>query len=211
MPSMEAMACSPVPVDQGAFNPKAKLPFGLRTDHVRAAMGEFIEFLGFINGQLHTKKIERLESFLMPANFSSIVGEFMGAAIPKHCKTLARNTYHNGHPDLLPAGKYPNNSAQHAPEGIEIKGSRYLKSWQGHNAEDCWLMVFCFDANGPKDVANNVAPKPFRFIKVVGAELTKSDWKFAGRSATSRRTITASVTTEGAAKMDANWIYRASE
>ena len=37
----------------------------------------------------------------MPANFSSMVGEFMSATIPKYCKTLAKNTYHNGHPDLV--------------------------------------------------------------------------------------------------------------
>ncbi len=42
----------------------------------------------------------------MPANFSSMVGEFMSATIPKYCKTLAKNTYHNGHPDLVPAGKF---------------------------------------------------------------------------------------------------------
>jgi hypothetical protein len=41
--------------------------------------------------------------------------------------------------------------------------------------------------------------------------LKKEDWKFSGRSATSRRTITASVTPSGFAKMEANWIYRASE
>jgi hypothetical protein len=77
---MEAEACSPVRIDHAAFNRKADLPLGLRPEHVRAAMEEFVDFLGYINGQLHSKKIERLESFLMPANFSSIVGEFMGAA-----------------------------------------------------------------------------------------------------------------------------------
>jgi hypothetical protein len=43
---------------------------------------------------------------------------------------------------------------------------------------------------------------------VVGAELKKSDWLFAGRSETSRRTITASVTASGYEKMLANWIYK---
>jgi len=44
---------------------------------------------------------------------------------------------------------------------------------------------------------------------VVAADLKKSDWKFAGRSAESRRTITASVTQSGYDKMVANWIYMA--
>ncbi len=67
---------------------------------------------------------------LMPANFSSIVGEFMNSGIPKHCPTLVKNQYHNGHPDLLPAGMFPDDAAQHAGEGIEVKGSRYLRGWQ---------------------------------------------------------------------------------
>jgi hypothetical protein len=208
---MDANACLPIPIDRSAFNSATQLPFGLKPNHIRAAMEEFVDFLGFINAQLLTRKIERLEALLMPANFSSIVGEFVGAAIPKHCKTLVRNKYHNGHPDLIPANRFDGDAIHHASEGIEIKGSRYLKSWQGHNAEDCWLMVFCFDANGPRDAGMGIAPKRFRFVKVVGAELTQRDWKFAGRSATSRRTITASVTPQGAAKMEANWIYRASE
>ncbi len=204
----EAAACTPVAISAGQFNSAAEIPYGLTVKHIQKAMGEFVEFLGFINAQLHTKKIERLESFLMPANFSSIVGEFMAAAIPKHGKTIARNTYHNGHPDLVPAGYYPSNSAQHGPVGIEVKGSRHVSGWQGHNAEDVWLMVFVFDSNTSSDAGKGIAPKPFRFVKVVGSLITKSDWNFSGRSETSRRTITASVNRSGYNKMDANWIYR---
>jgi hypothetical protein len=172
-------------------------------------MQDFLDFLGFINGQLYTKQIPRLEAFLMSANFSSMVGEFMNVSIPKYCRTIVKNCYHNGHPDLLPQGRFPNDLAQHAPEGIEVKASRYPNGWQGHNAENVWLMVFVFDSNTARDAALDIRPKPFRFIKVVGAELTSADWLFAGRSETSRRTITASVTRSGFDKMEANWIYRA--
>jgi hypothetical protein len=135
----------------------------------------------------------------------------MGAALPKYCKTVVRNKYHNGHPDILPASHYPGDAVLHGPEGIEIKGSRHLKGWQGHNPEDVWLMVFVFDSNTARDAGLGIEPRPFRFVKVLGALLTKADWKFSGRSATSRRTITASVTPSGFDKMEANWIYRASE
>jgi hypothetical protein len=140
-----------------------------------------------------------------------MVGEFMAAAIPKYCSTVIRNNYHNGHPDILPLGHYPGDSILHGSDGIEIKGSRHKSGWQGHNAEDCWLMVFVFDSNTSRDVGQRIAAKPFRFIKVVGAKLTQGDWQFSGRSATSRRTITASVKRSGFDKMEANWIYRASE
>lgn len=77
----------------------------------------------------------------------------------------------------------------------------------GHNAENVWLMVFMFDSNRPVDAAKSEKPRPFRFISVYGALLTKEDWKFSGRSETSRRTITASVLSTGYVKMTENWIY----
>ena len=172
-------------------------------------MNDFTNFIGFINRQLHSREIERLESMLMPANFSSIVGEFMSSSIPKYCPSLVKNQFHNGHPDLIQKGRFPNDAVQHARQGIEIKGSRYLKGWQGHNPEDTWLMVFVFDSNRPADAAKGIAPRPFKFVMVVGARLTKVDWLFAGRSETSRRTITASVMKSGYEKMMANWIYKA--
>ena len=205
----EAAACTPDPLNPVGFNRSAKLPYGVKPVHIRRAMQDFIDFLGFINAQLNTKKIERLESFLMPANFSSMVGEFMAAAIPKYCKSVVRNKYHNGHPDLLPKRKYPDDSILHAAEGIEIKASRHRSGWQGHNPEKVWLLVFVFDANRSSDAGKGVEPRPFRFVKVIGAGLTLDDWVFSGRSVTSRRTITASVTRSGFEKMEANWIYRA--
>ena len=211
MQDKELAACTPVPVDRKAFNPKAKIPYGVTVEHIRLAMEEFIGFLGFVNGQLRTKKIDRLEAFLMPANFSSIVGEFVGAVIPKYCKSVCRNLYHNGHPDILPKGRFAGDCIQQGTEGIEIKGSRHQSGWQGHNAEEIWLMVFVFDANASRDKGQGKDPKPFRFVKVIGAQLEKSDWQFSGRSATSRRTITASVKRSGFEKLEANWIYRASK
>jgi hypothetical protein len=208
MPDAERTACCLPRPDPAHFNPRAVIPHGVTSEHVRLAMNEFLDFLEFVNTQLNTKQIPRLETFLMPANFSSIVGEFMTASIPKHSRGVVKNRYHNGHPDLIPAGRYPGDSLLHADEGIEVKASRYLKSWQGHNAEDVWLMVFVFEANRARDEGEGRPPMPFHFLKVVGAKLDRSDWLFAGRSETSRRTITASVTDTGYAKMERNWIYR---
>lgn len=203
----EEAACAPIAIDADGFHPNITLPYGLTTEHIRLAMEEFVDFLGFINEQLRSREIERLETMLMPANFSIIVGEFMGAAIPKHCPTLVKNLYHNGHPDMLPTGEYQDDAAQHVDQRIEIKGSRYLRGWQGHNPEDIWLMVFVFDSNRPADSAKGISPRSFRFVKVVGARLEQADWTFSGRSDTSRRTITASVNPTGFQKMEANWIY----
>ena len=203
----EASVCIPNPISPDCFNPSCVLPYGLTTEHVRQAMNDFIDFLSFINQQLRTKGIPRLESFLMAANFSSIVGEFANISIPKYCSSLVKNQYHNGHPDLIPAGMFPNNAIQYSSEGIEIKGSRYASGWQGHNPEAIWLMVFHFDSNTANDGQKGIAPKPFRFKGVYAARLEKEDWNFSGRSEASRRTITASVNRNGTRKMKANWVY----
>lgn len=206
---LERRACIPALIVPADFNPHAVIPYGCTTEDLHQAMRSFTQFLQLVNQQLHASVMLRLESLLMPANFSGIVSEFMNVSIPKSCKTLVKNGYHNGHPDLIPVGTYPGNAVQYAHEGIEIKASRYPSGWQGHNAEESWLMVFVFDSNRPSDVEKGIAPRPFRFVKVVGAQLQREDWSFSGRSETSRRTITASVTPAGYAKMEANWIYRA--
>jgi len=202
----EEQACTALPINEHSFNSSCALPYGLTVKHIKAAMIDFIDLLSFINSQLYTRQTPRLETILMSANFSSIVGEFMSAAIPKYCDSLVKNRYHNGHPDLIPTGMFVNNAVQYANEGVEIKASRYSSAWQGHNPENVWLMVFVFNS----DSASNITPRPFTFAKVVGAQLTKEDWKFSGRLSQSRRTITASVTRSGYDKMTANWIYNSS-
>jgi len=196
------------PLCPKGFNRQCKLPYGLTVPHIQSAMEDFLDFIRFVDLQLSTRQISPLESMLMPANFSSMVGEFMVSGISSRSPTLTKNRYHNGHPDLIPAGKYPDDAAQHAPEGIEVKASRYLSGWQGHNPENTWLLVFVFQAARPTDDLKGISFVPFGFVKVVGARLKKSDWLFAGRSGASRRTITASVTRSGWEKMESNWIYR---
>lgn len=94
---LELAACTPHTLHEEGFNVSADLPYGLEVKHVRASLNAYLNFLGFINQQLHTRGLQRFEQMLMPANFSSIVGEFMGATLPKFCPTLAKNNYHNGH------------------------------------------------------------------------------------------------------------------
>jgi hypothetical protein len=204
--------CVPEPPSPDNLNLGADIPFGVSVEHIFQAMVEFTDFLRTVDTELVRKDMARLEDMLMPANFSSMVGEFITSNLPKHCSTIAKNTYRNGHPDLLPAGKYQGNSAQHVgSDGIEVKASRYRKGWQGHNPEDVWLMVFVFEGGRPSDAGTAKGKVRFRFLAVYGALLEMADWQFAGRSQTSRRTITATVLPSGFEKMAKNWIYKAPE
>jgi hypothetical protein len=163
--SAEAVACRGTPVEPDGFNANALIPYGCTTKHISSAMSDFVSFLGYVNEALASKSIQRLESFLMPANFSSMVGEFMGAAIPKYCSTIVKNKYHNGHPDLIPTKVFPEDSILHATEGIEIKASRHTSGWQGHNPENVWLLVFVFDSNTARDSAQGDVGAGFTVIR----------------------------------------------
>lgn len=206
---LEKAALTPEPVDPEGFNPAIELPYGLTTEHVRLAMEDFSNFLRYINAELHERGIERQELLMEPAGFSGLVGGFMVAGVPKHCPTLAKNNYHNGHPDILPEGVYPRDSILHASEGIEVKASRRPGSWQGHNPEASWLMLFQYDSNKIADLVEGVEPRPFRFVQVLCALLEEKDWNFSGRSGTSKRTITATINKDGVGKLRQNWIYKA--
>jgi hypothetical protein len=52
MADQEIMACTPISVRADQFNPRAVIPYGLQTQHIRKAMEDFIDFLGFLNAQL---------------------------------------------------------------------------------------------------------------------------------------------------------------
>ena len=159
--------CAPEQPVLENFNSDAEIPFGVSVENIFRAMVDFTDFLRAVDTELVRKQMTRLEDMLMPANFSSMVGEFITANLPKHCPTIAKNTYHNGHPDLLPAGKYPGNSMQHVgSDGIEVKASRYRKGWQGHNPEDVWLMVFVFEGGRPADAHTVKEKVRFRFLAV---------------------------------------------
>jgi len=187
------------------FNPSVDLPYGLHVGQVQAAMQDWLDFLAFINAQLYLKNMNRFEDLLMPATFSGLVGEFIVSSLPKYCPRLVKNRYPNGHPDLLPAGQFADDKAPYTHLGIEVKALRHQRGWQGHNPESVWLLVFVFETRHAK----SRQALPFRFQQVLGAALEVSDWRFAGRSDQSRRTITASVSASGYQKMRRNWLYRA--
>jgi len=105
---------------------------------------------------------------------------------------------------LLPKGHYSSNLILKGDERIELKSSIQKGGWQGHNPEDCWLIVFRYIV-GKQDDDRVV---PLTFVEILCAKLTKKDWSFSGRKGASRRTPTASITTSGVEKLRSNFVYR---
>src|SRR3990170_471001 len=124
------------------FNHSMDLPYGLRVTEVRAALEDIYDFLHNVNRFLTERGWDRLEETLMAATFSGVISEMVVQSTSKQSASLVRNEYHNGRPDLLPEGMYPNDAVLQGSDGIEVKASRNDSGWQGHNVESGWIMVF---------------------------------------------------------------------
>ena len=56
---LEKRASTPLDLNPKGFNTSAQLPYGLTPQHIKRAMQDLLDFLGFINGQLFSKSIPR--------------------------------------------------------------------------------------------------------------------------------------------------------
>lgn len=186
------------------FSLGAELPYGLRVPEVRAAMEDVYDFLYSVNSFLNDKGYDRLEEILSGATFSTLMSELVVQSISRHATTLTKNEWHNGHPDLLPVGRYERDSCQNAEDGIEVKASRH-DSWQGHNPESGWIMIFRYSVDVESQPAGG--RRPTMFMRVLAARLETSDWSYSGRREGSRRTITAQIIATGRDKLMSNKIY----
>ena len=175
------------------INQHVNLPYGLCVNEVELGVSETYRLLHGINDFLIGGGFRPLEELLLGNSFSGIISEFLVKNIARVSKTLDANLKVGGHPDLLPKGQYSSNFVLKGDEGIEVKTSIQRGGWQGHNPEDCWLMVFRYAIG----VQSNGETLPLTFLEILCAKLLRSDWSFSGRKGASRRTPTASITALG--------------
>lgn len=199
-------------IQKASINPKfinsnAILPYNLTVQELVKGIDETYNLLYELNNFLVSKQLDRLEDLLLGNSLSGIVSEFLVKGISNNSKSLVRNEKIGGHPDLIPRNKYPNNQILKGKEGIEVKTSKQRGGWQGHNPESIWLIVFRYSLDIDKTKPPNLR-EPITFIQVLGTKLEMDDWSFSGRSETSRRTITASITEKGMDKLRRNPIYQ---
>lgn len=185
-------------LDPRYVNREAILPYGLTVEEVETAICETYRLFDGLNEYLMHNDFRPLEELLLGNSLSGILSELLVKNAARVSKTLDANLKVGGHPDLLPKGHYSSNMVLKGEEGIEVKCSRQKGGWQGHNPEECWIMVFRY-AVSPSN--------PLTFIEILCAKLLKTDWSFSGRNATSRRTPTASILISGVEKLRSNPIY----
>lgn len=191
-------------LDKGYVNRRAILPYGFTVEEVEKSVAETYRLFHGLNDYLRQNGFRPLEELLLGNSLSGIISEFLVKNIAKSSSVLEANTKVGGHPDLLPKASYASNAVLKGDQGIEVKCSIQKGGWQGHNPEECWLMVFRYVVG--KQKSGEIVP--FTFVEILCAELTKDDWSFSGRKGESRRTPTASITTDGVEKLRNNFIYR---
>lgn len=194
----------PTQLDPQFVNRGASLPYDLRIDEVEKAVAETYRLLHGLNDYLVGAGFLSLEELLLGNSLSGIISEFLVKNIARASTTLDANLKVGGHPDLLPKGYHSSNLVLKGEAGIEVKSSIQAGGWQGHNPEDCWLMVFRYAVGEQEDGTK----LPLTFIEILCAEVKKSDWSFSGRKGSSRRTPTASITASGVEKLRQNFLYR---
>jgi hypothetical protein len=190
-------------VDPAAFNPDAVLPFELRLKDFEIAMQDVYDFFYDVNVLFQKKGLPRLEDELRAAVMSGMLSDMLTASMAKHSRALTQNLYHNGHPDLVPKGKYPNDKAQ-AGEGVEIKTTRHKGgAVDTHGGRDQWMCAFVYQIDKVTEPAQD--RRPTKFTEVYLNNVTVSDFRNNPRGVLGTKTSTLGAA--GMKKLRSNWIY----
>lgn len=191
-------------VDSTKFNAKAVYPCGLRELDFKAAMQDVYDFFYDINSFFVEKRLPRLEEVLRGAILSGVVSDMLTASLGKHARNLVRNRYHNGHPDLIVGGHYPENAVKAGSEGVEIKATRKRGgAVDTHGARKQWMCVFVYEVDEVTEPAYD--RRPLRFREVYLTEVVPDDFRRNPRGELGTRTAT--LDRRGIAKLRRGWIY----
>ena len=168
-------------------------------------MQDIYDFFYDVNTHLTGKGLQRLDDMLRPAIMSGILSDMLTASLAKHSRTLIENQYHNGHPDLLVQGIYPDNSVKSGTEGVEVKTTRKAGgAVDTHGARDQWMCVFVYRVDTESEPARDRAP--MTFTEVYLGLVTAADFRKNPRSELGTRTAT--LHKDGIRRFRENWVYR---
>lgn len=193
--------------DTSRFNERAILPFQLRLKDFEIAMQDVYDFFFDVNVLLTKKGLLRLDDMLRPAIMSGVLSDMLTASLASHARTLVKNNYFNGHPDLVVQGRYPRDSVMAGSDGVEIKSTRKAGgAVDTHGARSQWMCVFVYQTDNATEPA--VKRKPMTFTEVYLGQVSVDDFRRNPRGELGTRTAT--LDRQGIAKLRANWVYRLS-
>jgi hypothetical protein len=192
-------------VDPSKFNTNTVLPFELRLKDFEIAMQDVYDFFSDVNSFLVGKGLQRLDDMLRKQNMSGLISDMLTASLAKHSRTLTENRYHNGHPDLIVKGKYPNDKVRAGADGVEIKTT--LKKGGAvdtHGARNQWMCVFVYSVDRTTEPASQRQPTVFSEIYL--SQVAVEDFRKNQRSELGTRTAT--LGRAGLVKFRQNWVYK---
>ncbi len=191
--------------DATKFNPTAALPFELRIDDIRNAMQDIYDFFYDVNSFLANKGLPRLDDMLRPATMSGIISDMLTASVARHSRSLVENGYHNGHPDLIVRGYYPNNSIKSGIQGVEIKTTRKPGgAVDTHGAREQWMCVFVYRIDSESEPAKD--RHPMQFTEVYLGDVKVGDFRKNARGELGTRTAT--LDAAGISRLRQKWVYK---
>lgn len=187
------------------FNREMALPYELRLQDFQIAMQDVYDFFYDVNSHLTEKGLSRLDDMLRPAIMSGVLSDMLTASLAKHCRVLTENRYHNGHPDLVVQGVYPNNSIRSGAEGVEIKTTKNSSgAVDTHGARDQWMCVFVYEVDTETEPA--LDRTSMTFTSVYLANVSIEDFRKNPRGELGTRTAT--LHKEGIRRLRESWVYR---
>ncbi len=191
-------------VDLDRFNPAPSLPYNLRTLDFQSAMQDVYDFFYDVNVHFRDRSLSRLDDMLRPAICSGVISDMLTESLAKHSRSLTVNAYHNGHPDLLIRGVYPNDSVKSGVEGVEIKSTRKRGgAVDTHGGRKQWMCVFVYRVDNRTEPATE--RHPMIFTEVYLGEVDPEDFRRNERGDLGTRTST--LDRDGIAKLREHWVY----
>jgi hypothetical protein len=192
-------------LDQTKLNHARDLPFQLRLDDFRVAVQDVYDFFNDVNTGLTAKGLARLDDMLRPAIMSGLLSDMLTASLAKHSRTLAVNSFFNGHPDLVVNGEYPGNAVKAGSLGVEIKTTRKPGgAVDTHGARNQWMCVFVYAVDNETEPARH--RRPTTFTEIYLGEVTIDDFRRNARGELGTRTAT--LHAAGIAKLRLNRVYK---
>lgn len=175
------------------------LPYGLQPRDLLRTVEDVQQLLHRANAVFHDAAYAPLEDLLDRASFSGLISRTVAARLAATSQVLVVNGYHNGYPDLIRIGEYPNDAVQRGV-GLEVKASRSEGSWQSHGPRPGWFCVVQFAIDERADLAR-LDRDPTSIQCAMLAELDEDDWSWTPARSGRIRSGTASVTQSGRLKL----------
>lgn len=181
------------------------LPYDLTRKDFAVAAQAVDGLIKTLNQACASRGLDRIEELLTtPATLTALISDVFAGALARASACMVVNGRHNGHPDLVPRGYYPEDVVQSGAEGVEVKATKNRVS-DAHGARGAWWcqVRYKVDKGAPR-VGEHI---PTYVDEILMARLTKDDFRKNDRN-TDTGTRTATPAAAAVRKLEAGQVYK---